>query len=99
MKNDKAQDGKKVDAAAPGEIEASAVAQVAAVKVPAVTSLRRKAPPPARINMLRVVAAFLSILWMLGVVASYTLDGNIHIVLMLAMVLLITDRLVPPKTT
>jgi hypothetical protein len=49
--------------------------------------------------MLRAMVAFLSIFWILGIATSYTLDGTIHILLVLAMVLLITDRLVPPKST
>jgi hypothetical protein len=99
MKNHKAQDGKKkVDAGAPGEAETSASAQAAALAARTVASVRRKAAP-AKINMLRAMVAFLSIAWILGVATSYTLGGTIHIVLLLAMVLLITDRLVPPKST
>jgi|KBSMisStaDraftv2_1062788.scaffolds.fasta_scaffold07548_10 hypothetical protein len=99
MKNDKPKDAKKKAAAgAPGEAETSAIAQAAAVAARTVPPVRRKAPP-ARINMLRAMVAFLSIFWILGIATSYTLDGTIHILLVLAMVLLITDRLVPPKST
>jgi len=49
--------------------------------------------------MLRAMVAFLSISWIVGVATSYTLGVSIHILLVLAMVLLITDRLVPPKST
>jgi len=99
MKNDKPKDAKKKAAAgAPGEAETSAIAQAAAVAARTVTSVRRKARP-ARMNMLRAMVAFLSIFWILGVATSYTLGGTIHVLLVLAMVLLITDRLVPPKST
>jgi len=97
-KSDKIQGTEKVAAAAPGEVEASAIAQAAAVPAPAVTSVRRKAPPPARINMLRALVALLSIFWIVGVATSYTLGGTIHILLLLALVVIITDRLVPPKS-
>jgi uncharacterized protein DUF5670 len=97
MKNDKAQDTKKVAAGAPGEAEASAIAEAVAVPVPAVASIRRKAPP-AKLNMLRALVALLSILWILGLVTSYTMGGMINILLALAMAVFITDRLVPPKS-
>jgi hypothetical protein len=98
MKNDKAQETKKkVDAGAPVEAETSAIAQAAAVPARTVTSVRRKAVP-AKINMLRALVALLSTFWILGVVTSYTLGGAIHVLLVLAMVVLITDRLVPPKS-
>jgi hypothetical protein len=98
MKKGKTQDARKKAApGAPGEAETSAIAQAAAVAARTVTAVRRKAPP-AKINMLRALVAFLSIFWILGFVTSYTLGGAINILLVLAMVLLITDRLVPPKS-
>jgi uncharacterized protein (DUF58 family) len=59
--------------------------------------IRRQAPP-AKTNMLRTLVGLLLILWILGLVTSYTMGGAIHILLVLAIVVFIMDRLVPPKS-
>ena len=48
--------------------------------------------------MLRTLVGLLLILWILGLVTSYTLGGAIHILLVLAIVVFILDRLVPRKS-
>jgi uncharacterized protein DUF5670 len=48
--------------------------------------------------MLRTLVGLLLILWILGLVTSYTMGGAIHILLVLAIVVFIMDRLVPPKS-
>jgi uncharacterized protein DUF5670 len=97
-KSDKIQGMEEVAAGAATEAEPSAIAHAAAVPARMVTSLRRKTPP-AKMNILRALVLLLPILWALGLLASYTMGGAIHILLVLAIALFITDRLVPPKST
>lgn len=41
--------------------------------------------------MLYTLAVVLIVLWLLGVVSSYTMGGVIHILLVIALVMLLTD--------
>ncbi|HWH41855.1 MAG TPA: lmo0937 family membrane protein [Usitatibacter sp.] len=97
-KNDKVQGTEEVAAGAATEAEPSAIAHAAAVPARMATSIRRKLPP-AKMNILRALVLLLPILWALGLLTSYTMGGAIHILLVLAIALFITDRLVPPKST
>jgi hypothetical protein len=43
--------------------------------------------------MLFAIAAFLAVLWMLGLVSSYTMGGLVHLVLVVALVVLVVGFL------
>ncbi len=45
--------------------------------------------------MLWTIAVILFVLWLLGLVSSYTMGGFIHILLVLAVVVIVIDR--PPE--
>jgi uncharacterized protein DUF5670 len=75
----------------------SATAQTASARPRTMARIRRQAPPE-KTNMLRTLVGLLLILWILGLVTSYTMGGAIHILLVLAIVVFIMDRLVPPKS-
>jgi uncharacterized protein DUF5670 len=47
----------------------------------------------ARLNMLWTIFVILLILWLLGLVSSYTLGGFIHILLVLALIVLVINLL------
>ena len=54
----------------------------------------QKSPlPDRRANMLWTITIILFILWVLGLVSSYTLGGWIHILLVLAIIVLIFNLL------
>ncbi len=42
-----------------------------------------------RINMLGTIAIILVVLWLLGLVSSYTMGGFIHILLVLAVIMIL----------
>jgi len=42
-----------------------------------------------RSNMLETIAIFLIVLWLLGLVTSYTMGGLIHILLVIAIVVIV----------
>jgi uncharacterized protein DUF5670 len=43
--------------------------------------------------MLRTIIAILIILWLLGLVTSYTMGGAIHVLLVIAIVILVVELL------
>ena len=43
----------------------------------------------SRLNMLYTIAAILVILWLLGLVTSYTVGGFIHLLLVIAVILVL----------
>jgi hypothetical protein len=45
--------------------------------------------PPKDINMLYTIAVVLIILWLLGLVSSYTMGGLIHVLLVIAIVVVL----------
>ncbi len=47
--------------------------------------------------MFFTIAALLLILWLLGLISSYTLGGYIHILLLIALVFLIVGFFVPRR--
>jgi hypothetical protein len=49
----------------------------------------RKLNPKKRIVMLYTVAVVLIILWLLGLVTSYTMNGFIHVLLVIAVVVIL----------
>jgi hypothetical protein len=52
---------------------------------------RRAAEPIRSIDMLWTIAVILIVLWLLGLVSSYTLGGFIHILLVLAIVVILVN--------
>jgi hypothetical protein len=46
---------------------------------------------PIKQNMLYTIAVILIILWLLGLVTSYTLGGFIHILLVIAIIMVIVN--------
>jgi hypothetical protein len=50
---------------------------------------RREAAAQGEVEMLETIAVVLVILWLLGVVTSYTLGGVIHILLVIAIVVIL----------
>jgi Family of unknown function (DUF5670) len=50
-----------------------------------------RAGPERRKNMLWTIFVILLVLWLLGLVTSYTLGGFIHILLVLAVVVLVIN--------
>jgi len=53
-------------------------------------SVSRKKPPPVT-QMLRTLAIVLVILWLLGLVSTYTMGGFIHILLVVAVVMVLVE--------
>jgi hypothetical protein len=48
-------------------------------------------PPQKRENMLYTIAVVLIILWLLGLVTSYTMGGVIHVLLVIALVMILVN--------
>lgn len=49
-------------------------------------------PPAQKVNaMLFTIAAVLLVLWILGLVSSYTLGGFIHVLLVIAVVMILVN--------
>jgi hypothetical protein len=59
-----------------------------------------EAPPNSTkgINMLWTIFVILLVLWLLGLVSSYTMGGFIHILLVIAVVILILNLIQGRKT-
>ena len=60
---------------------------------PAGASLAFRPTFPRKPNMLYTIAVVLLILWVLGLVSSYTLGGFIHILLVVALVMVLVNFL------
>ena len=56
-------------------------------------ALRGAAPPPIERehHMLYTIAVVLIILWLLGMVTSYTINGFIHILLVVAIIMILVN--------
>ncbi len=51
--------------------------------------LRRKTNRSERKNMLYTIAVILLVLWLLGMVSSYTVGGFIHVLLVIAIIVIL----------
>jgi hypothetical protein len=54
-------------------------------------------PHPERKDMLYTIAVVLIILWLLGLVSSYTMGGLIHILLVIALIVIVVSFLTGRK--
>jgi len=58
---------------------------------PAANKAKNKLKEKERKNMLYTIAVILIVLWLLGLVTSYTMGGFIHILLVIAIVMILVN--------
>jgi hypothetical protein len=51
----------------------------------------RRLSPKIGISMLYTIAVIMILLWLLGLISSYTMGGFIHILLILAIIMVVLD--------